>query len=116
MLKAETLKMLEQRQGELAEVFAKETDVKKWPGTKTAQGRGDRYWMKKNAAATATLIVKLQTILDYALRKPTMADPSEPVPGEKEEETEPAASMAASAMAEAQEVLDRHRGGRFTPK
>lgn len=116
MLKAETLKKLEQRQEELAAVFAKETNVKRWPTTRTRDGRGDRYWMKKNAAATATLIVKLQTIIDYALRKPAMADPKEPVPGDAEEETEPAASMAASAMAEAQQVLDRHRGGRFTPK
>jgi hypothetical protein len=81
-------------------VFAEETNVQEVAGHEdTRDSRGDRYWMKKNAAATATLIVKLQTILDYALRKPTMADPKDPVPGEKEEETEPAASMAASAMA-----------------
>jgi hypothetical protein len=115
MLDADTLKKLEQRQTELATVFIDETDSSKWPDTATRDGRGDRYWQKKNAGATATLIVKIQTILDYALSKPVPTDPSEPTPGDAEEEKAEAGSLAAAAMRDAQEIIDRHRG-RFRKK
>lgn len=115
MLDADTLRKLEQRQAELATVFIEETDSSQWPGNETQQMRGDRYWHKRNAGATATLIVKIQSILDVALKKPPMGDPKEPPPGEAEEETETAGAMAASAMAEAQDIIKRHTG-RFAKK
>lgn len=115
MLTADTLKKLEERQTELATVFIEETDTAKWPDDKTRDARGDRYWHKRNAGATATLIVKIQSILDVALKKPPMGDPKEPVPGGGEEEEETAGAMAASAMAEAQDIIKRHTG-RFAQK
>lgn len=48
---------------ELADVFVKECQPKAWPKTETQQGRGDRYWYKKNALATLTLVSRIQTVL-----------------------------------------------------
>lgn len=115
MLSVETLKKLEQRQVELAEIFIAETDASKWPGDDTQKNRGDRYWHKRNAGATAGLIVKIQSILDVALKKAPIADPTEPVPGGAEEEEEAPEAMAAAATAEAQRIIDRHQG-RFRKK
>jgi hypothetical protein len=48
----------------LTDVFLQEADPDKWPGAKLEsanmdqQTRGDRYWVKKNAAATLTVIMK----------------------------------------------------------
>ena len=114
MLSADTLKKLEHCQAELAEMFIAETQTAKWPPNER-ETRGDLYWLKKNAGATATLIVKIQTILDVALKRQSVV-PEEPVPGEAEEETEPHASMATSAMSEAQRIIDRHTGRFRKPK
>jgi hypothetical protein len=114
MLDADKLKKLEQRQVELADVFIEETDVKKWPTPDTRDGRGDRYWIKRNAGSTATLIVKIQSILDAALRQPPISDPKDPTPGDPpEEEEENAEALAASAIAEAEKIIDRAKGTRF---
>lgn len=46
-----------------------ETDPDNWPGAgkaidkHTKQERGDRYWSKKNAAATLTLLTKMHTLI-----------------------------------------------------
>lgn len=109
MLDAETLKRLETRQAQLAEILVAETDSKTWPDANTRDGRGDRYWHKKNAGATATLMVKIQSILDQALKKPVVGDPKEPPPGADPEEANPQ-ELAAAAVREAQEIVDRHRG------
>lgn len=117
MLDADTLKKLEQRQTELAGVFIEETDVTQWPSKDTRVGRGDRYWMKRNAGSTATLIVKIQSILDAALRQPPIADPKDPTPGDPPEEEEVNAdALAANAIAEAEKIIDRAKGTRFEKK
>jgi hypothetical protein len=52
----------------LAEVVISEADPSQWPGNDkplaeiTQQERGDRYWCKKNAAATMTLLVRVMNI------------------------------------------------------
>ncbi len=52
----------------LAEVVIDEADPATWPGAGkpgaelTKEERGDRYWSKKNAAATMTLLVKVMSI------------------------------------------------------
>lgn len=116
MLTAETLKKLEERQAELAQIFIDETDATRWPDDKTRDNRGDRYWHKRNAGATAGLIVKIQSILDVALKKQPIADPKEPILGEDPEETEAPAAMAAAAMREVQQIIKRHGAGRFQRK
>lgn len=50
------------REAALAELV-KESDPKNWPDMKSQQGRGDRYWMKKNAIATVELIESLETAI-----------------------------------------------------
>lgn len=112
MLDADTLKKLEQRQQELADIFIDETDATKWPGTEDRTQRGDRFWFKRNAGATATLIVKIQSMLDMALKQPPMGDPKQPVPGDEPAEDN-AEALAASAMEEAARIIAKSRGGRF---
>lgn len=52
----------------LGEVVINEIDPHNWPGADkkpgelTQQERGDRYWCKKNAAATMTLLLKTVNI------------------------------------------------------
>jgi hypothetical protein len=117
MLDADKLKKLEQRQVELADVFIEETDTTKWPTPDTRDGRGDRYWIKRNAGSTATLIVKIQSILDAALRQPPISDPKDPVPGDEPEEAEEnTEQLAATAIAEAGRIIERARGTRFEKK
>lgn len=50
------------REAALAELV-KESDPKNWPDMNSQQGRGDRYWMKKNAIATVELIESLETAI-----------------------------------------------------
>lgn len=57
----ETLQALTEK---LTDVFLQEADPEKWPGhgaelsSMDQQTRGDRYWSKKNCAATLTVIMK----------------------------------------------------------
>lgn len=48
---------------ELVDVFAKECKPAEWPGMDSKDDRGDRYWHKKNALATLTLVGRIQTVL-----------------------------------------------------
>lgn len=62
----------------LADTVIKEADPWEWPGAGvdtpaewTKEERGDRYWCKKNAAASLTLLTKLvQLGIDWRTRKP----------------------------------------------
>ncbi|HWK72176.1 MAG TPA: hypothetical protein VNS29_15185 [Burkholderiaceae bacterium] len=53
----------------LTDVFLGEADPDKWPGhgieasSWDQQTRGDRYWMKKNAAATLTVVMKTTNLI-----------------------------------------------------
>lgn len=52
----------------LTDVFLEEADSDKWPGadipanTMDAKTRGDRYWCKKNAVATVSLVQRVHTL------------------------------------------------------
>ncbi|MFH7090609.1 hypothetical protein ACHWWK_23175 [Klebsiella pneumoniae] len=58
----------------LTDVVLEEADPDNWPGagkeiTKhTKQERGDRYWHKKNAAASLTLLVKVHSLIGMHTR------------------------------------------------
>lgn len=61
----------------LADAVIKEADPWTWPGANvepaqwTQAERGDRYWHKKNAAASLTLLTKLVFLgADWRTRKP----------------------------------------------
>lgn len=47
----------------LVDLFAEECKPDDWPGMGTAKDRGDRYWYKKNALATLTIVGRIQTVL-----------------------------------------------------
>lgn len=53
----------------LADVVLEESDPAEWPGANTPlaaltqQERGDRYWCKKNAAATFSLLERTASLL-----------------------------------------------------
>lgn len=64
----------------LGEVVINEIDPHNWPGADklpgdlTQQERGDRYWCKKNAAATMTLLLKTVNIAGILNRQKTPPD------------------------------------------
>lgn len=61
---------VEELANELIDVVIEEADPKLWPGAGKPladlqqQERGDRYWCKKNAAATLVLAVKIQSLIE----------------------------------------------------
>lgn len=63
-------KQLEGLSESLTDVVLEECDTKFWPGDgkaldqMTQDERGDRFWCKKNAAATLTLLTKVHSVLD----------------------------------------------------
>lgn len=64
----------------LGEVVISEVDPYNWPGADkvpaelTQQERGDRYWCKKNAAATMTLLLKVVNIAGIMNRQKPAPD------------------------------------------
>jgi len=68
----------------LADTFFVECEPKDWPGLDTAEGRGDRYWLKKNASASLALIGRIENLL--ALRDGRVK--GGPTPGEQEKQDE----------------------------
>lgn len=58
----------------LTEVVLTEADPENWPAAGkaqkdyTQQERGDRYWEKKNASATLTLLIKVHSLLGMHTR------------------------------------------------
>jgi hypothetical protein len=62
-MRPEQVETLARIETELVDVFTEECQPAKWPGMKDAEARGDRYWHKKNALATLTLVGRIQTVL-----------------------------------------------------
>lgn len=64
----------------LGEVVISEVDPHQWPGADkplaelTQKERGDRYWCKKNAAATMTLLLKVVNIAGVLNRQKPAPD------------------------------------------
>ncbi len=92
----------------LADVVIEETDPAGWPGAGkplaelTKDERGDRYWSKKNAAATMTLLLKVVNITGMLNRQKPASDPD--VDAELDSEL-------AAAEREAQAILERLQKG-----
>jgi len=74
----------------LADVFINEANPANWPGAnqsidmQDAKIRGDRYWMKKNAVATMTLMQRISSFVGIVQRGSLPIDP-EFVPDENGE-------------------------------
>lgn len=69
-MRPDQLQRLRELSEKLADVVLVEADPDEWPGAGRGpaemdqQTRGDRYWCKKNAAATFALLVRAQEIVD----------------------------------------------------
>ena len=89
----------------LGEVVINEVDPHNWPGAEkvpaelTQQERGDRYWCKKNAAATMTLLLKVVNIAGIRNRQKPAPDAGHAV-----DELD---GELAAAEREAQAIIDR---------
>lgn len=70
-MRPDQIQRLKELQEKLAEVVLHEADPDNWPGEGTPmdqwsrEERGDRYWCKKNAAATFALLERTTWTLDY---------------------------------------------------
>lgn len=81
-MRADQYDKLKARHDELVDVAIAETDTKSWPAENVAKAerkeRGDRYWCKKNAAATLTLITKIESIISIVERRASERPPENP--------------------------------------
>lgn len=102
----EKLMKLEEK---LMECFLTEADPDVWPGkdvpiaTMDQQTRGDRYWCKKNAAASGVLIHRVSTMIGN-----TQGHGTTPTPGEGEEDAAQSSQLdqeIASAEKEAAKLI-----------
>jgi len=62
-MKQEQVDKLTALNDRLLDMFFEECDIDQWPTTETKEGRGDRYWMKKNATTTLALIGRIHGIM-----------------------------------------------------
>jgi hypothetical protein len=62
-MRQDQLEKLASLQERIADVFLDEAEPDKWPSLDTAVGRGDRYWLKKNASASLAIMLKLENLL-----------------------------------------------------
>lgn len=109
-MRPEQIAKLTEIEEQLVDIFTTEAKVAEWPDMKTAQSRGDRYWHKKNALATLTLVGRIQTVL-RDIRTGEGGGEKEREPGE----AEPARTIEQEAAAlEKQGValLRKHRAKR----
>lgn len=108
-MRPEQITQLSSIEEELTDVFIAECQPKTWPAMVKQKDRGDRYWFKKNALATLSLVGRLQTVL----REIKAGDPG----NEKEAGApRPAANAERSREDEARAlveqgvaILERHR-------
>lgn len=88
----------------LTGVVLTESNPDNWPGAGKASAdltkdeRGDRYWEKKNAAATLTLLVKIHSLIGMHNRGGTPADPESTVESKVDKQI-------AKAEADAQRIV-----------
>jgi hypothetical protein len=93
----------------LTDVFLGEADPDNWPGagidlqTMDKTTRGDRYWSKKNAAATVMLIGRVETLVGSIQRASNAGDGANAV-HETEDELD---TEIAAAEKEAARLLDQ---------
>ncbi|TYL43905.1 hypothetical protein [Dickeya sp. ws52] len=95
----------------LTDTVLVEADPDHWPGAgksiseHTKDERGDRYWFKKNAAATLTLLTKVHTLIGLHTRGGT---PKESDPNEGDFEL---GKQIAAAEREAAKIIERMQNG-----
>ncbi|CNG65830.1 MULTISPECIES: hypothetical protein [Yersinia] len=97
----------------LTDIVLDEADPDNWPGEgkplkeQTQQERGDRYWSKKNAAGSLTLLIKVHSLIGMQTRGGKPGEGG--APDERDFEL---GKQVAAAEREAMAVLDRIQKGR----
>jgi hypothetical protein len=99
---------LERIREELYTVLVKEADPHKLPPMDTRENRGDRAWYKKNAIATASLIMRLEDLLGLRGAGAYARPPRDP----EEKEGDPPDPGASTASADDAERLIREAGAK----
>ncbi|KGA30232.1 hypothetical protein [Pectobacterium odoriferum] len=91
----------------LTDTVLTEADPDNWPGAgktidkHTKQERGDRYWFKKNAAATLTLLTKVHSLIGMHTRG------GKPGEGKTDDEAFGLGQQVAQAEREAAAIIER---------
>lgn len=67
MLTDAQIELLEAKARELVDLALVELDLSQWPSLDSKEGRGDRVWMKKNAAESLRLVDQIRSVLRPAL-------------------------------------------------
>lgn len=92
----------------LVDVFADEAEPANWSGAgllpkdMAREDRGDRYWCKRNAAATMVLVLRVETLIGQQQGQPTA--PAQTDDGEADLDKE-----VAAAERDAERLLARVR-------
>ncbi|WP_336983929.1 hypothetical protein [Cedecea sp. HN178] len=96
----------------LTDAVLEEADPENWAGGNkrvdqlTKQERGDRYWDKKNAAASLTLLIKVHSLIGMQTRGGTAKDN----PGQDDEAFE-LGQQVSKAEREAARIIERIQKG-----
>jgi hypothetical protein len=101
----------------LTDVFLEEADSDKWPGTgiesrqMDQQTRGDRYWCKKNAAATLTVIMKTANLVGVIQQRSAGGGDGGAAVSEAEREADTLDADIKAAEKEATKLLNKMQKG-----
>lgn len=107
-MRPEQITKLAEIEEQLVDVFVGECKPGEWPTMKDVQSRGDRYWHKKNALATLTLVGRIQTVL-----REVRTDGGSETPKPNEEEGDETRQQEAERLAkQGIALLERHRSRR----
>ena len=100
-MRADQIERLRAVQEKLADLFFAECTPEAWPKLDTKEGRGDRYWLKKNASASLAIIGRIENLL--ALRDGRASGATPPGDQERDDEKRLEGEIAA-AEAEAEKL------------
>jgi len=97
----------------LTDAVLEEADPENWAGGNkrvdqlTKQERGDRYWDKKNAAASLTLLIKVHSLIGMQTRGGTAKDNPD-----QDDEAFELGQQVSKAEKEAAAIIDRLQNGK----
>ncbi len=118
-MKQEQFEALQQRAEQLIDVFLAESDPNEWPGAGLKPSamdkstRGDRYWCKRDAAATLACAQRIGALVDLARRKTADGDDA---PGAVTDDDDDLQQEAEAAEREAARLIEKLQGGKAPPR
>lgn len=107
---------LQQLEEKLTDVFIGEASPEKWPGhtlepgTMDQQTRGDRYWCKKNAVATLSLIQRVAGLV-HTIQVNASSPTAPSSDSQADDDAKQLDSEIAAAEKEATKLLDQLQRG-----